>query len=288
MKILPTIFMLLVLLTSAKAGDIPVSTQPVTEIPLSTGTLYIPSAYRPDGDRTDIVMHFQGSPEVARDRFIESGRSAVLIAIYYPGLSEEYGRPFRGTNLFRKILGEASRRTADHFGMKRVKIRRIVLSSFSAGYGSLREILKLKEYESLITDVILADSLYAGYIKVKGRDAVNPDNMTSFVPLAKRAARGEVNMWVTYSSVVPPGYASTGETADFLIKAVGAKKVPASGEDPPGMKLIAAADKGSFHVRGYAGDTGEEHMRHFHALDHWLARTSLPLLPGVGPDTESQ
>lgn len=244
------------------------------EIPITAGTLHIPETYRPHGDEIDVVFHFQGSPQIARDRFLESGKSAVLVTVYYPGLSEAYGKPYRGTNLFRKQLGEVSRHTADHFGLKKVKIRRLVLSSFSAGYGSLREILK-QPHKSLVTDVILADSLYAGYVKVNGKDAVNPRDMTSFVPFAERAVRGEVNMLVTYSAVVPPGYASTQETADFLIAAVGAKKLSASGEGPPGMSLTAQSDLGNFRVLGYEGPDGPGHMKHFHALAYWLGMTSL-------------
>ncbi len=82
-------------------------------------------------------------------------------------------------------------------------------------------------------------------------------------------------MWITYSAVVPPNYASTEETADFLIKAVGAKKHPASGDDPPGLILMSKADLNGFHVRGYAGDTGPDHMKHLHALAVWLRHTSL-------------
>jgi hypothetical protein len=45
------------------------------------------------------------------------------------------------------------------------------------------------------------------------------------------------------------------------------------------MKLIARADKGTFHVRGYEGADGPGHMKHFHALYYWLTETSLPSLP---------
>lgn len=245
------------------------------EVELSTGTLYVPAGYQPDGSRIDVVVHFHGSPEFVRDRFLESGRSAVLVAISFKGLSRAYSTPFEDGKLFRKILGEASRRTADHYGLKRVRIGKLVLSSFSAGYGAIREILKSPQYTSLMTDVILADSLYAGYVKLKGHNVVNPRNMEPFVQFTDRAARGKATMWITHSAVMPGTYASTEETADFLIGRVGANRVPAGGEDALGLKLTSSADLNGFHVRGYAGDTGPDHMRHLHALAVWLSRTSL-------------
>lgn len=274
MELLTVCLMAIMLLCGASSclAEAPV---PAAEIALSTGVVYIPDAYQPDDGRIDMVVHFHGAPEHVRDRFFESGRSAVLVAVSFKGLSEAYGKPFRGTDLFRRVLGEATRRTADHFGLKRVKVRRLVLSSFSAGYGAIREILKLPGYQALISDVVLADSLYAGYVQVGGRNAVDPEDMASFVPFARRAAEGKATMFITYSGVIPPNYASTEETADYLIRQVGAKKVKASGESPPGMKLTAKADLGGFHVWGYAGDTGPDHMKHLHALGAWLRHTSL-------------
>lgn len=247
----------------------------VTKITLSTGALYVPGEYRPTGNGVDLVVHFHGSPGFVRDRFLESGRSAVLVAISFKGLSRAYSAPFEDKRLFRKVLGEALRRTGDHYGLKRVRIRKLVLSSFSAGYGAIREILKLHECQVLVTDIVLADSLYAAYAKADGHNVVDPADMAPFVPFADRAARGKATMWITHSAVIPGTYASTAETADFLIERVGANRVPAGGEDAPGLELTSSADLNGFHVRGYAGDTGPDHMRHLHALAVWLSRTSL-------------
>ena len=267
-----TLIPMLALMCTTASGD---SAPAVTEIQLSTGTLYIPDAYRPSGDEIDLVVHFHGGPEFARDRFLESGRSAVLVAVSYKGLSKAYSAPFEDRKLFRRILGEASRRTADHYGLKRVRIRKLVISSFSAGYGAVREILKSPEYRTLVTDIVLADSLYAGYVKADGRNAVDPGNMAPFVPFAELAAKSRTTMWITHSALIPGTYASTAETADYLIAKVGAKRIPAGGEDAPDLKLTSKADLNGFHVRGYAGTEGADHMRHLHALGVWLSRTSL-------------
>jgi hypothetical protein len=244
----------------------------VNSINLSTGTLHIPSDYHADGGMVDVIMHFHGSAEWVLDRFMESKRNAVLVIVSFNGLSGVYAKPFRAQGLFRRILGEALRRTGDHCGLKQVKIRRLMLSSFSAGYGAVREILKVPEYQTVVSDVVLADSLYAGYIE--GSKDVEPSDMTSFAQFAELAAEGKRSMWITHSSEFPGSYASTTETADYLIDHVGAERVPstpgASGAETGfGLNLISSADLKGFHVRGYSGDANEAHGLHLRALGVW-------------------
>lgn len=249
-------------------------------VALSTGSLLIPDGYGPKDGWVDLVVHFHGSPERVRDCFSRSGRDAAIVVVAYSGLSGVYSKPFReDRRLFARILSDAKRHIAEHAGVPRVHIRRLVVSSFSAGFGAVREILRDPSYAAAITDLVLVDTLYAGYAKQEGRDVVDPADMAPFEPFAQRAARGETTIWLTYSGVVPPGYASTFETADYLARKVGARIESAHGVDAPGLNLIASADLGGFHIRGYAGSDGPAHMKHLFALDFFYARTSLPASP---------
>lgn len=241
---------------------------PATEIALSTGTLWIPDGYRPCGDQADVVIHFHGAPGPIRDRFLLSGKSAVLMTVSFNGLSEVYAKPFRDPALFKQLLDETLLRTGERFVTEPMNVRKLVLSSFSAGYGAIREILRTPEYLSLVTDTIFCDSIYAGY--VEGTKEVDPADMDSFSAFADLAAGGEKVMWITHSSESPGSYASTTEAADYLIRRVSAERVQADGVDSPNLRLTSKADLNGFHVRGYAGETDEDHGNHIRAYATWL------------------
>jgi hypothetical protein len=71
-------------------------------------------------------------------------------------------------------------------------------------------------------------------------------------------------MFVSHSSIIPPGYASTTETANFLIHKLGGrphKTRPRAG-DPMGLDLISRYTRNNFHVRGYAGNDTLDHCAH--------------------------
>jgi len=246
------------------------------EVPLSTGTLVVPEGYRPADRKVDLVVHFHGTAQRARECFERSGRSGALVAVVYNGLSRVYEKPFEDDpKLFARILREAKMKLAECLGVERVRLNRLVVSSFSAGFGAVRQILMDPSYANAITDLVLVDTLYAGYVTKDGKNYVSPRDVAPFEAFAERAARREKTVWLTYSQVVPPGYASTYETAQYLVDRVGGKLEPASGEDAPGFKLVSSADIGNFHVRGYAGDDGPAHMQHLFNMDLFYARTSL-------------
>jgi hypothetical protein len=69
-------------------------------------------------------------------------------------------------------------------------------------------------------------------------------------------------MFVTHSSIQPPGYASTTEVARYLVKKLGGREKAAKREDVLGLDLYARFDKGNFHVRGYSGDDKPDHCAH--------------------------
>ncbi len=246
------------------------------EYPLTTGVLVVPETYHPSDGVVDLVVHFHGTAERARECFEKSGRSAALVAVVYNGLSWKYEKPFLDDpKLFARILHEAKLKLAEHLGVKSVRVNRLVVSSFSAGFGALRQILKDPSYANAITDLVMVDTLYAGYVQKDGKNLVNPTDMAPFEAFVQRAAKGEKTVWLTYSQVVPPGYASTCETARYLLDKVGGKLEPASGKDAPGLSLVSKADVGNFHVRGYSGDDGPAHMQHLFNMDVFYRQTSL-------------
>lgn len=268
-----TLFLIAVLLAllpsvSRAAGDTYV------HYALSTGNLYIPSGYHAPRGQLDLIVHFHGADDVVKENLTQSGKSAALVVINYPGLSSAYQQPFSDPALFSRILGEARQKVSQQLGQP-LRIRRLVLSSFSAGYAAVREILKSSRYFGLVTDIVLADSLYASYTMVNGQRVPDPTQMRNFIAFAQRSAGAQGTMILTHSQLVPGTYASTIETADVLIQAAGATRVPASGVDAAGMALESKADRGRFHVRSYQGTTGEDHLNHLRQMQEAYKLTSL-------------
>ena len=83
---------------------------------------------------------------------------------------------------------------------------------------------------------------------------------------AARAARGEAIFFLSHSSIVPPGYASTSEVADYLIDEMGGVRTPRQGINPLGAELVSGFDRRGMHVRGYLGGDKPAHCAHTELL----------------------
>jgi len=66
-------------------------------------------------------------------------------------------------------------------------------------------------------------------------------------------------MYVSHSSIDPPGFASTTESSHYLIATLGGKPEAVRRDDAMGLELIEFFSKGDLHVRGYAGNDKADH-----------------------------
>src|SRR5690606_15580618 len=135
-------------------------------------------------------------------------------------------------------------------------IGKIGLSSWSAGYGAVQRVLESSLAER-VDAVVLLDGLHTSFTNSEGARLT----MAPFVNFARRASDGETFMHVSHSSIIPPGYASTTESASYLIWQVGGEpeeRRPRS-SDPMGLRLFRAYEDGNFHVEGYSGNGKLDH-----------------------------
>ena len=93
---------------------------------------------------------------------------------------------------------------------------------------------------------------------------LNEAQLKPFVRFAYEARRGRKFMFVSHSSIIPPGYASTTETANYLISKLRGRprKARRRRGDPMGLELISRFSRGNFHVRGYRGNDQMDHCAH--------------------------
>ena len=249
----------------------------VRRIDLGEAVLVMPAGYRPRGGRADVMLHLHGAAPVVEKALAESGWVGPLLLFNRKGLSSVYTEPFRDPALFPRLLEKTRKEIAAAWPAFDLKIGRVFVSSFSAGFGGVRELLAVPAHFARIDGVILADSLYAGYL---GDDVakrqIDPAKMAGFRKFAALAAAGRKTMIVTHSAQVPAGYASTTETADDLIGHVGGKALAIDEDWGDGWRLRRRFAKGRFLVLGFAGAGPEDHMRHLRRINRiWRAASEV-------------
>ena len=109
--------------------------------------------------------------------------------------------------------------------------------------------------------MILLDSLHAGYVDDQAK-TLKTGQLDPFVAFAKKAARKDKLMFQSHSSIIPPGYASTTEVAEYIVGQLGGKPKRTNRQDVLGLDMIDRFDKGSYHMRGYTGDDKPDHCAH--------------------------
>jgi hypothetical protein len=221
---------------------------------IDMGQLIMPTSKRfARGGKFDVMFHFHGH-ESARKEWIEVMDGAVLVGIDLGLGSGPYETAFDAPEAFERLIASVERAVEKKTGHA-ATARKVGLSAWSAGYGAVQKILGQKFGKERVDSVVLLDGLHCGY---QGR-GVNALQIQAFTDFAKAAAAGQKLMFVSHSSIIPPGYASTTETADFLIHEVGGNPKPSKGAGPLGLELISRYSQGNFHVRGFSGNDKMDH-----------------------------
>ena len=153
----------------------------------------------------------------------------------------------------------------------------MALGSWSGGYGGISRVLENAQDLASLDAILVMDGIHCGYLD-KGHHELNTRIISPFFEATRRAAEGKLLFTITHSEVDPPFYAGTTQTADVLLGLVDGKRgepSPApehvnlkSGEKAVAKKLekwmepTTEATVGSFHVRGFRGNTKEHHTAH--------------------------
>jgi hypothetical protein len=103
--------------------------------------------------------------------------------------------------------------------------------------------------------------------------ALDTTNLVAFADFARAAIRGEKRFVVTHSEIFPGTFASTTETANWLVGALGLRRTPVLRWGPRGMQQLSETSAGRFELLGFAGNSAPDHVDHLHAMPELLART---------------
>jgi hypothetical protein len=223
----------------------------------------------------DLVVHFLGAawlPEYAVSRLETKTVAAVVNIGAGSGI---YDRSFSDPAAFDSLLAGIARETVASLG-RDASFRRITLSGFSAGHGAIRAILREPRHFARVDAVLLLDGMHTSYVPegtvLEKGGTLDAHNLDAFVRFAQAAMRGEKRFLVTHSEIFPGTFASTTETADYLLKAVELRRTPVLRWGPRGMQQLSEARTGRLELLGFAGNTAPDHVDHLHGMPEFLVR----------------
>jgi hypothetical protein len=231
---------------------------------LRLGALFLPEGFTKDRPAT-LLIHFHGPGWIA-ERAVAGISQFACVSVSMGTGSSAYARPFAEAAAFGELLKEAEEKAG-------VSFQTIGLSGWSAGYGAIRAILRRSEDYERIGFVILADGLHAGYVGGKPgpkESALVEEDLDVFLRYARDAAAGKKRLLIAHSEVFPGTFASTTETADWLLRKLDVRRRPVLEWGPLGMQQLSEARKGNLAVIGYAGNSAPDHVDHLHALPVYL------------------
>jgi hypothetical protein len=99
---------------------------------------------------------------------------------------------------------------------------------------------------------------------------LDPGNLAIWLQLARDAMAGRKRLIVTHSEIFPGTYASTTETADYLLAQLGLKRQAVLKWGPMGLQQLSEVSAGKFLLLGYAGNSAPDHVDQLHSLPVFL------------------
>jgi hypothetical protein len=233
--------------------------------------VFLPNGCRTASRPFDLLLHFHGAPTAVEPAFERSGIDGVLGIVNLGIGSGAYETALQMPGSFDELVTRFTLALHEMCPGTTASPRRIALSGWSAGYGAVFRVLDRERDARRIDAVLLADGLHASLdLTSKYERHVSVDHMAPFTAFADEAVAGKKLFAITHSQITTP-YASTTETADFLLAQEGVARVPTNVAPPrPGMNMKTRADAGGLHVLGFAGNNEEAHCDHLHAFGETL------------------
>ena len=230
---------------------------------LSSGTLFIPSNLKLTSP-TPVLFFFHSAPFVPETAAAQNGM--VVVSFVLGTGSSAYAKTFSDPALFGKLLKEAEEKAG-------VPLRPITLAGWSAGCGAIRQIMSTPEYYDLVANTIMIDGIHTSYVNGKPgplESELDPANLNIYVKMARDAIAGKRRMIITHTEIFPGTFASTTETADYILGQLGLKRTPIVKWGPMGTQELSEVRSGDFLLVGFAGNSAPDHVDQLHSLPEFL------------------
>ena len=256
---------------------------PGQRLKLSLGELFIPEKWdsgsaKPDSDpkentasdkRTSkLVLAFHCGNWIPEIAVSQLQTPLPCISFQLGSGSAKYAQPFQDDpELLKKLLTQAEEKLS-------AKVDELILVSWSAGYGALGELIKADSSEQLCSSVLLIDGLHASYFDGKPgpqESKLVTDSLQPFLKFASKASKSEKRMIVLHSEIFPGTFASTTETADWLINQLKLKRKPVLKWGPMRTQQLGETQQGKLQIRAFAGNSAPDHVDLLHGMPEFLA-----------------
>lgn len=239
---------------------------PGQRLKLERGTLFIPEALAGKPEVRLLVMLHGGTwiPEVA------AARAGCAVLSWQAPV--DYALPFAAEGAFQTWTTGAAQQAQR-------KWTQIELAGWSAGCGGIRQILQHAGERAAISRVWCIDGIHASYRNGKPgpkESDIDPGRLNGLVEYARIAIAGKKQLLVLHTEIFPGTFASTTETADWLLRELSVPRTAVLRWGPMGSQQLSEAGKGGFGLRGYAGNAAPDHVDLLHALPELLAMDGGP------------
>lgn len=237
-----------------------------------TITIFVPSGVRADRD-VNVVIYFHGDAFLPSYAAQEIKGNHIAVAMTLGAGSGVYDRTYSTPAAFDSLLSSV-RRTVELVLRKPPTIGRVTLVGFSAGHGAVRAILRDSVHFQLVDAVLLLDGMHTSYVPegtvLATGGKIDSTNLLSLTKFARAAVRGEKRFLITHSEIFPGTFASTTETADYVIAALELRRSPVLRWGPGGMQQLSTVKQGRLEIMGFAGNTAPDHIDHAQGLPTFL------------------
>lgn len=225
----------------------------------------------------DLVVTFHGAPWLPHQAVTSLGGNAVSAVVNLGAGSGGYHRAFADPAAFDSLVAGVTRETR-LAAAREVRFRQVTLAGFSAGHGAIRAILLEPRHFQRVRAVLLMDGMHTSYVPEgqvldKG-GTLDTMKLARFAEFARAAMRREKRFLVTHSEIFPGTFASTTETADWLLRALGLRRRPVLAWGPRGMQQLSEVRAGGFELLGFAGNSAPDHVDQLHAMPELLRRVA--------------
>jgi len=247
---------------------------PVRRITTEAGStiLFTENAVGADGSY-DAIVHFHGIYPNLEPALAESGLNAAVLIVEAGTTAGDYSRRFAVVGVFQAFLRGLDRQMSRHHGGRPVRLRRLALSAWSAGYGAIAQLLRRADDEALVSAVLLSDAPHVAFLEPETRTLCD-EQLSPFVSFAKRAVRGEVVFGLTHTAIQTADYASTSEVAARLHHLLDLPPEDPAHASPELPSLVSQSSHGALVIQGYSGTDRRAHADQ----QRWIGRNLWPLL----------
>jgi hypothetical protein len=240
--------------------------------------LHVPPSLALRDGRFDLVIHFHGPHAQTFAALDDAELGAAIVSVNLGEGGTRYGTAASAPELIDRLVAFAEREVDASGRAPDARVGRIALSSWSAGFGAIREILKRPRDEARVDAVLLADGLFTDWSPARraptkptdqgapARDA-DFEKVKAVIDFARSATEGDKLFVLTHTGIDNRAYPDAPRCADAMLRYFSLEK-----GFPGGLPRSArgaqpyATDSAGFHIWGFGGKGWSDHLAQHRAM----------------------